>query len=271
MLAYHNDPSRKSKLVQSVADHIAADRLMQCATGGSREKGCTVACAHQSLLVEEIGLEKSWEKAYNHASLAERMGIPEWIPRLVDTLYEGMNTEDSKQFSQDWIAAIPVGADTSKALPYMLAASVREAGNAIRDQGASEVLRCCDDVLSLLLREIGGEEISHAIWSASAASTLSAARTARADSAACAACAARAARAARTASAARAARADSAACAARAARADSAASAARAARAARTAISASDTWAASAASNKRQAAALLEILRNMPVKVNQQP
>ena len=95
MQAFHNDPSVKEKYLSRVAAHAAADRLIQ-GTGWNGSKGCAVGCTLE---------------AYDHSRYPIELGLPEWLARLEDSIFEGLPAEDAMTWPQRFLEAIPVGAD----------------------------------------------------------------------------------------------------------------------------------------------------------------
>jgi hypothetical protein len=112
LIAYNNDLDRKAKIVASMVEHRRLDRLQQGATGGGN-KGCTVACAFQSV-------QGSWAQCYNHDGLADHLGVGGWLPRLADRIFEGLPKEEAAEFSEAWLTAIGVGDDTSAVRDQLL-------------------------------------------------------------------------------------------------------------------------------------------------------
>lgn len=98
-LSFKNDPAIKEALVKRMDAHIAADELAQGEIG-TRGKGCTVWCALN---------DEDMDYGYSHEAFPEVLGLPEWLARLQDTIFELLNKVDAKAFSAAWIKAIPVG------------------------------------------------------------------------------------------------------------------------------------------------------------------
>lgn len=95
MQAFHNDPAVKAKYVNRIAAHIAADNLIH-GIGWENGKGCAVGCTFE---------------AYEHARGPVELGLPEWLMRLEDSIYEGLLGDESRDFVAKFLAVIPVGAD----------------------------------------------------------------------------------------------------------------------------------------------------------------
>ena len=109
MLSYHNDPRLKELMVCEMRKHQEADQFVKGTYGESGAagvfKGCSVGCTIDS--VNRI-LGKSYSPS-NHQALEESVGIPEWLAKLQDTLFEGLPDGEGAQFSVDFLSAIPVG------------------------------------------------------------------------------------------------------------------------------------------------------------------
>ena len=70
-------------------------------------KGCAVGCAIKSISkLKHITLTTD-----DHKNLEVYLGIPEWLARLEDTLFEGVSLEYSKQWPVEFAEAINTGAD----------------------------------------------------------------------------------------------------------------------------------------------------------------
>jgi hypothetical protein len=100
-LSFKNDPKIKTALVKRMDHHIELDNLVQGATGDNG-KGCTVWCALNN---------GELKRGYDHSAFPDVLGLPEWLARLQDAIFEGLTEEDAKWFSSQWVKAIPVGKD----------------------------------------------------------------------------------------------------------------------------------------------------------------
>lgn len=98
MKAFHDSQEIKDKYVTRVKHHIELDNLVR-GTGWSDGKGCAVGCTLE---------------AYNHEAYETELGIPEWLARLEDTLFERMSEEKSRTWPLRFLEAISVGADLEK-------------------------------------------------------------------------------------------------------------------------------------------------------------
>ncbi|MDE2588758.1 MAG: hypothetical protein KGL95_03735, partial [Patescibacteria group bacterium] len=82
LIAFHGKEEIKNKYVSRMKAHIEADELIR-GTGWDGKRGCAVGCTLNR---------------YDHACYQNELGLPEWLARLEDTLFEGMSKEKSKIF-----------------------------------------------------------------------------------------------------------------------------------------------------------------------------
>lgn len=107
MLSYHNDENLKNLVVSEMKKHQEQDQLIK----GSYEeingkfKGCAVGCTIDSI---NVILGKSY-KTSEHKVFEESIGVPEWLARLQDSLFEALPDNESSQFAVDFLSSIPVG------------------------------------------------------------------------------------------------------------------------------------------------------------------
>jgi len=87
MQAFHNDEKIKQKYLNRVADHRKADELVKGSTG-SNGKGCAVWCT----------LNK-----YNHKAYEKELGIPEWLARVEDLLFEQLPDNRSQKWPEQFL------------------------------------------------------------------------------------------------------------------------------------------------------------------------
>ncbi len=246
-LSFKNDVKIKNELVNRMQKHIELDELVQGATG-ENGKGCTVWCALNN---------GELKKGYNHSAFPDVLGLPEWLGRLVDAIYEGLSVEDANKFSLDWVLATPEGKNLEPVKWKFCAFILKENIERVL------LLDIAEDLKKQVVDSIKGVYAlhQHAIntgeWNESARAAESAARSAARSAAESAARAAESAESAAR-SAARAA--ESAARAAESAAESAARSAARSARSAARAAESAES-AARAAAYKRYADYLLKLLK----------
>lgn len=98
MLSYHNDAAIKNKYLKRVIAHRKADTLIQ-GSGWDGVKGCAVGCTLE---------------AYDHARYPIELGLPEWLARLEDRLFERLNIKEALKWPEAFLKAIPIGIKEAK-------------------------------------------------------------------------------------------------------------------------------------------------------------
>jgi len=113
LLSYHSDENLKDMFVAEIIKHRKADQILQ-GTYGTEEsgkwKGCAVGCSIHSL---NIKMGKSYA-TNDHSVYEKALGIPEWLARLEDALFEGLSVEESKKWPEKFAQAIPVGVNLER-------------------------------------------------------------------------------------------------------------------------------------------------------------
>ena len=105
MRAFHNDEVVKQKYLKRVDLHIKADNLIR-GTGWKSGRGCAVGCTLEN---------------YDHKLYESELGIPEWLARLEDTLFENMSLKKSKTWPKVFLETINVGAYLEKVkVPFIV-------------------------------------------------------------------------------------------------------------------------------------------------------
>ena len=99
MKAFHNDKAVKKKYIARVLEHQKADQVMRGRYWDKQPdgvfRGCAVGCTLHS---------------GEHQAYETELGIPEWLARLEDYLFENMAT-GYKTWPHRFLRAIPVGFD----------------------------------------------------------------------------------------------------------------------------------------------------------------
>ena len=165
MISFHGQKSIQTKYLNRVSAHREADQLIQGETGYDG-KGCAVWCTLD---------------AYDHSRYPIELGIPEWLARLEDHIFEALDVEESRKWPEQFLNAIPIGIPESKF-------------NIIRDEFQifwlerqktqidsakyAQVALAIDGVIALLNLAISGSEPESAAWSAAESAARSAARSA---------------------------------------------------------------------------------------------
>lgn len=115
-LSFNNDPALKALHVAQAEAHAAQDMLVSGTYGeteAGKFRGCSVGCfAH----------EIDPERRDHHEVVAESRGLPEWLIRLQDSMFEGLPADDRAGFHVELARRIPVGVDLAP-LPHLIAVS----------------------------------------------------------------------------------------------------------------------------------------------------
>lgn len=104
MLAFHNDIKIKNKYLKRIRAHAEADEIIK-GVYWEEGKGCAVGCTIHS---------------GNHAAYETELGIPQWMAKLEDRLFEGMPNKRSKTWPVEFLESIKPGVDLQKCLIPML-------------------------------------------------------------------------------------------------------------------------------------------------------
>lgn len=97
LLAFHCDPSIKEKYLKRVREHREADEIAQ-GQYWRNGKGCAVGCTLHG---------------DDHSAYERELGIPIALAYLEDRLFELMPLRRSKLWPEEFLQAVPVGADLS--------------------------------------------------------------------------------------------------------------------------------------------------------------
>ena len=99
LVAYHGDPAIKTKYLARVEAHRLADEIQQAYGFWKGGKGCAVGCT----------LHGEAHKNYEF-----KLGIPEPIAWLEDSIFEGLPVELARAWPSRFLTAINPGADLSQ-------------------------------------------------------------------------------------------------------------------------------------------------------------
>lgn len=98
LLSFHNDNKIKEKYLNRVKEHREADNIIQ-GSGWINGKGCAIGCTLE---------------CYDHYKYPTELGIPVWIAKLEDGIFEGLSNEDAMEWPEIFLESIPVGVDLNK-------------------------------------------------------------------------------------------------------------------------------------------------------------
>jgi hypothetical protein len=163
MKAYLNKQSVKTKYVKRVKAHAEADQIIK-GQYWEDDKGCAVGCT----------IEGDDHKRYE-----TELGIPEWLARLEDTLFEGMPNKRAMKFPLEFLQSINVGADLEpvkwKFCAYLMSENIEQVLSLdIPDNLKKQVVDAIRGVLNLHETAIKTGEwdesaAASAVWSARSA------------------------------------------------------------------------------------------------------
>jgi hypothetical protein len=183
MQSYLNDTKLKKEFVAEIKWHQDQDKIIkdtyQQGSNGDF-KACAVGCSIHSLNRMK---HKSYDTS-NHKVYETELGIPEWLARLEDTIFEGLPNELAMKWPLRFAKAIPVGVDLEpvkwKISVFILSENIeRVLALDISDDLKKQVVDAIRDVLV-----VHEQAIKTGVWDGSAAesaarSAESAARSAR--------------------------------------------------------------------------------------------
>src|SRR3990167_5856830 len=106
-LSYHNDKILKRDIISEMKIHEKQDGIIKGTYSKMNGvfKGCAIGCGVESLN-KKRGLSLKHD---NHATYSEALGIPEWLARLEDSIFEGLDEKEAKTFPVQFLKAIPIG------------------------------------------------------------------------------------------------------------------------------------------------------------------
>jgi hypothetical protein len=133
MLAFHNDQAIKDKYLTRVRLHREADEIIK-GTYWEDGKGCAVGCTIHS------GEHKAYET---------ELGIPQWLARVEDRLFEGMPNKDAKLWPERFLDAIKPGVDLEKVKAPFLIYVLRSALTTFDHDKYPKSKKAIDDVIQL--------------------------------------------------------------------------------------------------------------------------
>ncbi len=169
MKSFHNDPAIKAKYIARLAEHRRLEHLAQgvgfyCGPEGT--KGCAVGCTLE---------------AYDHSLYPTELGLPEWLARLEDRIFEGLPKGQAEQFAEDFLAAIPIGADVGKVRSQLAVLRLTRQLPWLDKNPEPYARQCAESLRQVIACHESGESTRSADSAAAAAES---ARSAASDSAA---------------------------------------------------------------------------------------
>ena len=110
LTSFKGNKKLKSMLLTELGKHRKADQIIKGTYEryeGKEFKGCAVGCSVYSLN-QKLGKNYSTS---DHSAYETELGIPEWLARLEDTIFEGLPTKESQLWPERFTKAIPIGVD----------------------------------------------------------------------------------------------------------------------------------------------------------------
>jgi hypothetical protein len=168
MQSYLNDPKLKRDFVKEVKWHQDQDKIIKGTyqEGSNGDfKGCAVGCSIHSLnRMKGKSYDTSKHKVYE-----TELGIPEWLARLEDAIFEGLPNKLAMKWPLRFAKAIPVGVNLEpvkwKISIFILSESIeRVLGLDISDDLKKQVVDAIRDVLV-----VHEQAIKTGVWARSAA------------------------------------------------------------------------------------------------------
>lgn len=175
----------KADMLAEVQKHRKADQILQGTYGKKNGtwKGCAVACSLRSI---DILKGNDLKTEYNqHARYETELGIPEWLARLEDTIFEGLPEDKAMLWPEQFIKAIPenVGLEPVKwkFTAYLMKENIdRVLSFTISDELKEQVVSALRGVLA-----VADNAVRTGTWDESAAWSAESAAWSAARSAAC--------------------------------------------------------------------------------------
>ena len=120
MKAFTDTLVTKEEFLTELKKHQAADAFLRGTYADESSgdfKGCAVGCSIQSVNV----LKGTNFRHGDHSKYPDIIGVPQWLARLEDRIFEGVSLERSKKWPIEFTEAINIGADLSKVLkPFLI-------------------------------------------------------------------------------------------------------------------------------------------------------
>ncbi len=111
LIAFHNNPSIKDKLLADLTEHAKFDRIVH-GQYWENGRGCAIGCTLHSMGVKS-------GNTGDHSLYETKLGIPRVIARMEDRIFEGLTNGKSKEWPLRFTRAIQPGADLSMVWPRL--------------------------------------------------------------------------------------------------------------------------------------------------------
>lgn len=167
----------KKEFVKELKKHQKADAFLQGtyeSTVDGEFKGCAVGCSLKSI----AQATNVTVKFNDHTAYPKLLGIPTWLAKVEDRIFEGLSVKDSKTWPVEFAAAIPENVDLDKIKGPFLIMVLERALTKINHKKNPEVKKAIEDVITLWRRDDVGSPAFKAAATAAGADAYTAAATA---------------------------------------------------------------------------------------------
>ena len=169
LISFYGDQKIKDKYLLRVIAHAKADEIIK-GTYWKNGKGCAIGCTIHSS---------------NHNAYEKELGLPEWLARLEDTIFELLPNNKAKEWPRQFLESIPIGVKLDKVKWAFCAFLLREniervlSLKNISDTLKKQVVDAIRGALRLHESALKNDEWDQsAAWSAAWSAAASAARSA---------------------------------------------------------------------------------------------
>jgi hypothetical protein len=175
--AFHNKPQLKKDMVAEILWHQKQDMIIKgtyATTQSGKWRGCAVGCSVHSYNL------KYGEKINtgSHAAYQTKLGIPESLAKLEDSLFERMPQDAAMKWPAEFMKAINVGSNLSMVAPKFIAGTLRDLVKIKEVKDDKAALNSIVRVAKLWEQVISGKTVKAASWKAASSAANSAAYSA---------------------------------------------------------------------------------------------
>jgi hypothetical protein len=149
----------KEQFVNETKKHREMDNFMRGTYGRERGKACAVGCAIKSInLLKDLDLNTD-----DHSIYETHLGVPEWLARLEDTLFENISENKHKDWPVKFAEAINEGSDLNEIkvafIVYLMEQNLISIRSCKYDETANpDVKKAIDQTEAAILQMINAQE-----------------------------------------------------------------------------------------------------------------
>ena len=178
LTSYHNNKKLKTAIVNEMEKHRKGDQIVKGHYGKMNGKftGCAIHLMNVRL--------KTQYCTDSHKSFEDAIGVPEWLARLSDIIFEGLPEGDNSLFAVNFLKAIPVGVNLEPVKWHFCAYLLKENIERVLTLKISDELK--EQVVSAIRQCLALQEnaIKTGVWEESAARSAAESARSAAESAA---------------------------------------------------------------------------------------